>query len=49
MHDPQMQSGSGGPGEEGELTVTFDPSGEGEQLKYVNIVTDQPSPTISFV
>ena len=32
------------PGEEGELTVTFDPSGEGEQLKYVNIVTDQPEP-----
>ena len=41
---PKCQSGSGGPGEEGELTVTFDPSGEGEQLKYVNIVTDQPEP-----
>ncbi|MEC7384833.1 MAG: DUF1573 domain-containing protein, partial [Planctomycetota bacterium] len=41
---PQMPKRVWGPGEEGELTVTFDPSGEGEQLKYVNIVTDQPEP-----
>ena len=41
---PQMPKRVWGPGEEGELTVTFDPSGEGEQRKYVNIVTDQPEP-----
>ena len=41
---PQMPKRVWAPGEEGELTVTFDPSGEGEQLKYVNIVTDQPEP-----
>ena len=34
---PQMPKRVWAPGEEGELTVTFDPSGEGEQLKYVNI------------
>ena len=41
---PQLPKRIWAPGEEGELTVTFDPSGEGEQLKYVNIVTDQPEP-----
>ena len=41
---PQMPKRVWAPGEEGELTVTFDPSGEGEQLKYINIVTEQPDP-----